>query len=417
MQSVGTVCGCRCWLAKRLLERLDWLAMSQTLDPRITEPRRTQESPLRWLVSAGAPFISMVGPVAYWLGWQNPAWFWVPIVVFYLLIPVLDALFGEGGPFVADEDFRRVATAPFYDAVLYVGTAMVWLAFFVNVIFIGTVDLTGLQWFALVISTGTVLGFGLTVSHELGHKHFWIKRKLALFNAALGGYGHFSIEHNHGHHRNVATPLDSASAKMGESIYRFALRELSGGWTRAWQCEGERLAAAGLSRWTWRNEILQGLAFTATLYAGIIVAFGWAMIPALALIAFWGAFQLTSANYVEHYGLKRLMDAQGRFESCKPHHSWNSNHLVSNLMLFHLQRHSDHHTYAARPYQVLRDYADVPRLPSGYFGMFVLAYIPALWFRVMDPLLLKVLGRDVRRINFLPQREADLKARFGLSAH
>jgi alkane 1-monooxygenase len=92
-------------------------------------------------------------------------------------------------------------------------------------------------------------------------------------------------------------------------------------------------------------------------------------------------FQLTSANYVEHYGLLRNKDADGRYERCQPHHSWNSNHVFSNLLLFHLQRHSDHHANPGRRYQSLRHLDDLPRLPSGYFGMFVLAYIPPLWFQ------------------------------------
>ena len=138
------------------------------------------------------------------------------------------------------------------------------------------------------------------------------------------------------------------------------------------------------------------------------------MIPLLGLIAFWGAFQLTSANYIEHYGLVRQKLANGRYEQTQPHHSWNSNHIASNLALFHLQRHSDHHAHPTRSYQSLRDFPELPTLPVGYFGMFIMAYVPPLWFRVMNPMLIKAVGGDVSRINFVPAKRQRLIQQYGL---
>ena len=139
------------------------------------------------------------------------------------------------------------------------------------------------------------------------------------------------------------------------------------------------------------------------------------MIPFLAVhnvVAWW---QLTSANYVEHYGLLRERGPDGRYESPKPNHSWNTNHLVTNLATFHLQRHSDHHAYPSRRYQSLRHFEDLPQLPSGYFGMFPLAYVPWLWFRVMDPRLLALphVRGDLTRVNIDPRRRAVIDARYG----
>jgi len=130
---------------------------------------------------------------------------------------------------------------------------------------------------------------------------------------------------------------------------------------------------------------------------------------------FWGAFQLTSANYIEHYGLQRRRLADGRYERCAPHHSWNSNHLVSNLIVFQLQRHSDHHAHPSRGYQSLRDFPDLPRLPSGYFGMFLLAYLPPLWFRVMDPRVAQAVHGDPAGINFQPGLREPLMRKLGLT--
>jgi alkane 1-monooxygenase len=135
------------------------------------------------------------------------------------------------------------------------------------------------------------------------------------------------------------------------------------------------------------------------LYGGLVLAFGAVILPYLLIQTAFAWWQLTSANYVEHYGLLRQKSPDGRYERCQPHHSWNANHTASNLVLFHLERHSDHHAFAARRYQSLRHYDNVPQLPSGYFGMFLLAYVPPLWRRVMDPKVLALVDGDLNRAN------------------
>jgi alkane 1-monooxygenase len=214
----------------------------------------------------------------------------------------------------------------------------------------------------------------------------------------------------------VSTPQDPASARLGESIYRFVLREMPGAFLRAWSLETDRLRRRGQSAWHMDNEILQAGLLTLVLYGGLIALYGAPMAATLPLVAFWGAFQLTSANYIEHYGLQRRLLANGRYERCAPHHSWNSNHLISNLVVFQLQRHSDHHAHPGRGYQSLRDFPDLPRLPSGYFGMFLLAYLPPLWFRVMDPRVVQAVHADSNRINFQPDLREALIQRLGLTS-
>ena len=202
---------------------------------------------------------------------------------------------------------------------------------------------------------------------------------------------------------------------MGESIYRFALRELPGGIRRAWRLEAERLGGLGLAPLGLHNTMLQSYLVTAVLQGGLLAAWGWRLLPFLLIhnaVAWW---QLTSANYVEHYGLLRQRDARGRYEAPQPWHSWNTNHLVTNLATFHLQRHSDHHAHPSRRYQCLRHFTDLPQLPSGYFGMFPLAYLPRLWFRVMDPRLLALpqVRGVLSRVNVDPRARARLQARYG----
>jgi alkane 1-monooxygenase len=170
----------------------------------------------------------------------------------------------------------------------------------------------------------------------------------------------------------------------------------------------------GQAFWSWHNEILQPAAITLALWVALCVWLGPQVLLFLVPAALWSNFQLTSANYIEHYGLLRQQDANGRFETCKPQHSWNSNHVFSNWATFHLQRHSDHHAHPMRRYQSLRHFDQAPQLPSGYFGMFPVAYVPPLWFAIMDKRLLAAVNRDPSRINFAPGQRARLMNQYGL---
>lgn len=367
-----------------------------------------------WLLSVFAPLLVIVGPLAHMLGATSQVWFFLALGFFYVGIPLFDQLLGEDLSNPPPEAVAGLENDSYYRYINYAVVPVLWFSMLFNCIYLATHSLPWYSWLATAITTGAMLGFGLNLSHELGHKKDWIGRKIGLFNSALGGYGHFSIEHNRGHHRHVSTPDDPASSQMGESIYRFMFRELPGCFFRGWDLEAERMQRQGKSVWSLDNEIVQAGLLTLSLYGGLIALFGPPMVPVLLLVAFWGAFQLTSANYIEHYGLVRQQLANGRFETCQPQHSWNSNHILSNMVTFHLQRHSDHHAHPTRSYQSLRDFTELPRLPSGYFGMFIAAYIPPLWFAVMNSRLLKAVNGDVTRINFLPAKRQQLIRQYGL---
>ena len=378
------------------------------------KPAYIDKKRFAWLFSVVGPAISLVGTVGVAVFGASHWLLFFPVVFFYVLIPLFDLLIGEDTSNPPESSVADLEADPYYRWITYATVPILWVAVIFNCIFLCTNELNAFAWFATVMTTGSVLGFGLNVSHELGHKLQRTPRKIALFNTALGAYGHFSIEHNRGHHRHVSTPEDPASSKMGENIYRFACREMPGAAHRAWRLEADRLGRQNKPVWHLENEILQALCLTALVYGILIAIYGVDMVLVLIPVAIWGAFQLTSANYVEHYGIQRLKAANGNYENCQPHHSWNSNHLVSNLVLFQLQRHSDHHTHPGRSYQSLRDFPELPRLPSGYFGMFFLAYLPPLWYRVMDPLLIKTLHGDVSRINFLPSAKNRLIQKYQL---
>jgi alkane 1-monooxygenase len=267
----------------------------------------------------------------------------------------------------------------------------------------------------LALAAGLTSGLAINTAHELGHKNSRLEKLLAKITLAVPAYGHFTVDHNLGHHRNVSTPADPASARMGESIYKFALREIPGACREAWLLEKDRLARRGKSVWHSNNQILQSYALSALLTLALWFALGWMVLPFIVLHTFFAWWQLTSANYIEHYGLLRQRDAHGRYERCKPHHSWNSNYIYSNLVLLHLERHSDHHTHPTRRYQSLRNYAALPTLPNGYFGVYLLAYLPQLWFRVMDKRLLALphVDGDLDKVNIDPAARPALFLRYG----
>ncbi len=368
---------------------------------------------LAWIVSLLVPLTIAAGPLL-WQWYPLTAMLWIPVVFTYLVAPLLDLVMGTDTSNPPESAVPALEADAYYRRVTFALVPLLWGAFIYAAWFSQTAPLTWLGTLGLIISTGGVGGFCINLGHEIGHKRTTLERWLAKLILAPTFYGHFTVEHNRGHHRDVATPEDPASSRMGESIWRFVFREMPGAFRRAWRLERERMRVDGQPFWSWHNEILQPALITVLLWSTLCVWLGadvlWFLVPA----ALWSNFQLTSANYIEHYGLLRKKNAQGRYEPCKPQHSWNSNHVFSNWATFHLQRHSDHHAHPLRRFQSLRHFEEAPQLPNGYFGMFPLAYVPPLWFAVMDKRLLAAVDRDPSRINFDPARRAKLVAKYGL---
>jgi alkane 1-monooxygenase len=236
---------------------------------------------------------------------------------------------------------------------------------------------TPIEWIGFVIGFSLVTGgIGITVAHELGHK----KSKLEQFYSKLllmtVCYMHFYIEHNRGHHVQVATPDDPATARKDENFYAFWFRSVFLGYGHAWQLEKERFTLLPIAFCT-------VLTFGLSLLNGRLV---WE-VPVFFFTQSILAFSLLElVNYIEHYGIVRKVVA-GKYERVNPLHSWNSSHLISNFFLFQLQRHSDHHANAIKRYQVLNHYDNSPQLPFGYPTMILIALLPPLWFAKMNPLL------------------------------
>lgn len=365
-----------------------------------------------WLLSPFIPLLALIAlGLAQWTGYWGFGWL-APFIV-YGLIPLADWLIGVDNTNAPESAVSQLESDRYYRAIVYAYVPLQYAVTIWATWIVVTQDLAWWEVLGMIFAAGAINGIGINTAHELGHKTNALERWLAKLTLAPVAYGHFFIEHNKGHHKNVATPDDPASSKMGESFWAFLPRTMSGSLKSAWKIERERLARLGKGPWTWSNENLQAWAMTVVLFTGLTAWLGWIALPFLLAQAFYGASLLEVINYIEHYGLLRQKLPDGRYERCQPRHSWNSNHIVTNLFLYQLQRHSDHHANPTRRFQALRHFEESPQLPSGYASMLIPAYIPALWFRQMDPLVARHYKGDLSTANLYPPKRAALLAKWG----
>lgn len=378
----------------------------------VASPPWTDNKRYVWQLGMAVPALAALGLWSIWQ-FQSAIGMWALFAFFYVLIPLLDWIVGEDFNNPPESLVPDLESDRYYSWVLYAFAPIQYGVFFVGCYLAATMDLAWYDMLGLMIGVGIVGGFGINTGHELGHKKDAFDRWLARICLAQTAYGHFYVEHNRGHHKNVSTPVDPATSRMGEIFWTFLPRSVIGAVRSAWHLEAERLGRQGRSVWSVHNENLQAWAMTVVLFCGVIAWLGPKVIPFLIVQAAYGFSLLEVVNYLEHYGLLRRQGADGRFERCKPEHSWNSNHIVTNVFLYHLQRHSDHHAHPTRKYQALRHFEHAPQLPSGYAAMVLLAYVPPIWFKVMDKRLIDHYQGDFSRIHvYEPKRQA-LMAKYG----
>ena len=323
-------------------------------------------------------------------------WNFLSIGFVFIIITTIDQLTGVDTENISSEKTEIVSNEFYYRLITYVWT-FIQLAFVIWGMYAVTLNklTTPYEWIGFVIGFGLVTGgIGITVAHELGHKKSRLEQfygKLLLMTVC---YMHFFVEHNRGHHVQVATPEDPATAQKNENFYVFWFRSVFHGYAHAWQLEKESLNRKGYSVLSLKNEmiwfVLLPILFCAVL-TWIISSLNGRMTWEIPLFFFAQsiiAFSLLElVNYIEHYGIVRKQDSSGKYERVNPLHSWNASHLISNFFLFQLQRHSDHHANAIKRYQVLNHHDESPQLPFGYPTMILMALVPPLWFARMNPLL------------------------------
>ncbi|MGZ4541523.1 MAG: alkane 1-monooxygenase [Mycobacteriaceae bacterium] len=346
-------------------------------------------------------------------GW-NAFWWAGPVIVF-ALIPLIDVLGGEDGRNPPEALVESLENDRYYRWCTYAYLPLQYGAFFLACYLWANWDLSVLSNLGLAVTVGTTAGIGINTAHELGHKKESVERWLSKIVLAQSAYGHFYIEHNRGHHVRVSTPEDPASSRFGETFYRFWPRSVIGGFLSSWQLEKARFARLDKSHWSIHNDVLNAWLMSVALFGAALAIFGLSIAPYLLIQAVFGFSLLEGINYLEHYGLRRQKMASGRYERCTPAHSWNSDRICTNIFLYHLQRHSDHHANPTRRYQVLRSTDEAPQLPLGYASMIVLATVPPLWRKVMDHRVLAHYDGDITRVNIQPSKRARILTAYGVT--
>jgi alkane 1-monooxygenase len=402
-----------------------------------------------WLLGLMVPGFGILAVVAY----AYTDWWWLllagPALV-NVIIPVFDLIFGLDSSNPPDEVIESLENDKYYRWVIYLFLPLqffiLWAVMYLitrgNPILAvtdllhvtdwaaahlgenlvrpmseaGASDLTWWEKAAIAFSAAGVMGIGINTAHELGHKKESVERWLSKIALAPTFYGHFYIEHNRGHHVRVATPEDPASSRLGESFFAFWPRTVSGSFKSAWELEAKRYKRKGTHPFHIGNDVLNAWLMSAVLYGAIVAYFGLGVVP-YALITIVAGFSLLEIiNYVEHYGLCRQKvgpPEKRRYERVAPRHSWNSNNIVTNVFLYHLQRHSDHHANPVRRYQALRDFEESPALPTGYAGTLTLALFPPLWRKVMDDRVFHHIGSDITLANIQPSKREKYFAKYG----
>lgn len=325
----------------------------------------------------GVPFVFLASaPLGFLLG--GP-WAWLTPALTPVMLTTFDWALGVEPGEASESGGLRYRVLPWLYIAAQIGV-IVWAAFAISGRGVGPLAAVG-----VTVSVGVTTGiFGIVAAHELVHSRSSAERALGLSLFACLGYMHFRIAHIHGHHVRGATFEDPASARRGESVYRFLVRSVAGQVAEAWAFEAKSLRRRGRRVVGPRNRLLLYLLVELAILA-VVATLG------LRAIAFWigeavvAILLLELFNYIAHYGLARHRDAGGVYERMDARHSWNSARRMNNWALFNMGRHSDHHLRPSQAYQRLSALPDAPLLPAGYAEAIILSLVPPLWRRVMDP--------------------------------
>lgn len=339
-------------------------------------------------------FTAFILPALVIIGvYLGGAWNFMAIFFSFIFLPIVDQWIGIDSTNESEAEARIKGEELFYRFVTYIWTFVqfsfvLWGAYAVS----SDKLITAVEWIGFILSFALVTGgIGITVAHELGHKKSVLEKFYSKMLLMTVSYMHFYIEHNRGHHVQVATPEDPATARKQENFYTFWVRSVFVGYAHAWKLEQESLKRRGLQLVSWQNEMIR-FALLPIFFCGVLTflfsflnnRFVWEVPVFFYSQSFFAFSLLELVNYVEHYGIVRKEIAPGKYERVNPLHSWNASHLISNFFLFQLQRHSDHHANAIKRYQLLNHYDDSPQLPFGYPTMILIALFPPLWFDLMN---------------------------------
>jgi alkane 1-monooxygenase len=286
--------------------------------------------------------------------------YWAYIFLAYGVIPMLDQIFDEDWTNPTLKQMMKLEHDQRYRMVVY---SMVVLDIFIFVSEVGSIGtFTVFNALPRLFVLADSYSKGILISHELTHKENLLDRTVGSLILIKNCYLHYTIDHIYSHHKWVSTPEDTSSAPRGMTLYEFVPRNLKGAFISAYKISPKLVILGSIA----------SLSFLLVLYK----IYGWKVLL-IHLAAAAGSIQLLeTANYIEHYGLRRKKLADGTYEKVTVRHSWNAAHRISNYLFLKLQRHSDHHENSLKPYQTLCTYEDSPQLPHGYLVCLLVAQFP-----------------------------------------
>ena len=328
-------------------------------------------------------------PIAGWISLTAQSyWSFFALAYAFGLIPLVELFIPADRKNHSQQKLARLKESRVFDYLIFLTLPLFMALLFVFLNVLDASQPLDHVTVGKIVAFGLMVGvMGINVGHELGHRHNGFERGIGEMLLVLSMQAHFLPYHNHGHHRFVATRDDPATARQNEPVYLFWFRSQLGSYFAAWRIEWQRLQARNKNPLSFQNRMIKYTIFESMILTTIFFVFGFKILVYYLFACLIGAMLLETVNYIEHYGLLRKFDENGKPERVTPLHSWNSDHVLGRALLFELSRHSDHHANASKPYQLLESYPNSPQMPTGYPGMMLLSLIPPLWFKVMNPKL------------------------------
>jgi alkane 1-monooxygenase len=307
-------------------------------------------------------------------------------VIIYALIPLIDLILPDDNLNPTPEEEKLLSSQLKWKIPIYLFVVVEWVCLFWSFNYITRTDPSFIQFFVLILAVGHVSAIGFLFSHELFHKRDLLGQVVGTLDMLKSLYMHFYSEHLLGHHKYVSTPQDPATARYNQSLYGFIMQTVTGSFVNTWNREKKQAAKRKQSPYGFGNRMVQWLTLETGFTVAIGVFFGTRVLGFFIGQAICSVSILETINYIRHYGLLRKKLPNGEYEPVTTKHSWNAPQTLQNMILLKLQRHSDHHANAYKPYQILKSCLDSPNLPCGYAVCLLASFVPPFWFSIVNPL-------------------------------
>ena len=334
---------------------------------------------LKYLFAYSIPLVTFIS--VYFKGIFS---YTAPIYAF-IFIPILEIILKDSDKKYTEEEKSNRLANILFDVLLYLNLPFVFSILFYGFFVITSSSYLSYEYVGMILSLGILLATNaINVAHELGHRKSQFEKTLSKILLMPCLYMHFYIEHNFGHHINVATPKDPATSKFNQSVYNFWFTSVFWQYINAWKTQILILKRNNKSFVSFQNDMIWYIAFQSLYLLFVFYLFGLKGLIVALIVGVISFLFLETINYIEHYGLERKILPSGRYERVQLHHSWNSNHIIGRIVLYELTRHSDHHYSASKKYQILENQPVSPQLPYGYPTSILIALVPPIWFRLMN---------------------------------